>query len=75
MRDYVKQCQKLPPGGLEGMLPRTRRAIWMRNLSMRMMTRWPVRNLVAGLFQKADSILLEDYLTSAPPDLPMTVAI
>ena len=75
MRDYVRQCQELPPGGLEGMLPRTRRAIWMRNLSMRMMTRWPVRNLVAGLFQKADAIALEDYVTSAPAELAMTAEL
>jgi 2-polyprenyl-6-methoxyphenol hydroxylase-like FAD-dependent oxidoreductase len=75
MRPYVNQCQKLPPSGLEGMLPRTRRAIWMRNLSMRMMTRWPVRSLVAGLFQKADAIVLEDYVISAPADLTMAVAL
>jgi 2-polyprenyl-6-methoxyphenol hydroxylase-like FAD-dependent oxidoreductase len=75
MRPYMNQCQELPPGGLEGMLPRTRRAIWMRNLSMRMMTRWPVRNLVAGLFQKADAIVLEDYVISAPADLTMAVAL
>jgi 2-polyprenyl-6-methoxyphenol hydroxylase-like FAD-dependent oxidoreductase len=66
MRDYVKQCQELPPGGIQGMLPRTRPAIWMRNLSMRMMTHWPVRNLVAGMFNKADAIELEDYLAAAP---------
>ena len=29
------------------MLPRSRRAIWMRNVSMRVMTRWPIRNVVA----------------------------
>jgi 2-polyprenyl-6-methoxyphenol hydroxylase-like FAD-dependent oxidoreductase len=74
MRDYVTQCQKLPPGGLEGMLPRTRPAIWMRNLSMRLMTRWPVRSLVAGLFQKADAIVLEDYVTTARAELAMTAA-
>jgi 2-polyprenyl-6-methoxyphenol hydroxylase-like FAD-dependent oxidoreductase len=66
MRDYVKQCQALPPGGLEGMLPRSRRDIWLRNLSMRMMTRWPVRKLVAGVFHKADSIVLEDYFAARP---------
>jgi len=75
MRDYVKQCQELPPGGLEGMLPRTRRAIWMRNLSMRMMMRWPVRNLVARLFQKADAIALQDYATSSPADLAMAATL
>jgi 2-polyprenyl-6-methoxyphenol hydroxylase-like FAD-dependent oxidoreductase len=74
MRDYVKQCQELPPGGLEGMLPRTRRAIGMRNLSMRLMTRWPVRNLVARLFHKADAIVLEDYFYAAPADLAMAAA-
>jgi hypothetical protein len=57
------------------MLPRTRRAIWMRNLSMRMMTRWPMRNLVAGLFPKADAIALDDYITSAPADLAMAAAL
>jgi hypothetical protein len=74
MRDYVKQCQKLPPGGLEGMLPRTRPAIWMRNLSMRLMTRWPVRSLVAGLFQKADAIVLENYVTTARAEPAITAA-
>jgi 2-polyprenyl-6-methoxyphenol hydroxylase-like FAD-dependent oxidoreductase len=69
MRGYVKHCQELPPFGLEGMLPRTRQAIWMRNLSMQMMTRWPVRDWVAGLFHKADSIALEDYMSQTPPEL------
>lgn len=35
--------------------------MWLRNFSMRMMTRWPVRNLVARLFRKADAIVLQDY--------------
>lgn len=61
MREYVQQCQQLPPGGLEGMLPRNHRGIWIRNLSMRMMTRWPARTLVAGQFHRADAIALEDY--------------
>jgi 2-polyprenyl-6-methoxyphenol hydroxylase-like FAD-dependent oxidoreductase len=72
MRDYVHQCQQLPPGGIGGMLPRTREAIWMRNLSMRMMTRWPVRNLVAGMFRKADAIVLEDYIAFAPPEFALS---
>jgi 2-polyprenyl-6-methoxyphenol hydroxylase-like FAD-dependent oxidoreductase len=65
MRAYVKQCQELPPGGLEGMLPRTRAALWMRNMSMRMMTRWPVRALVSGLFHRAEAIVLDDQTLSA----------
>jgi len=72
MRDYVKQCQELPPLGLEGMLPRTRRAMWMRNASMRMMTRWPVRDLVAGIFHKADAIVLEDYSRMLPLRVPIS---
>jgi 2-polyprenyl-6-methoxyphenol hydroxylase-like FAD-dependent oxidoreductase len=68
MRDYVKQCQELPPGGIRGMLPPTNHAIWMRNMSMRMMTRWPLRNLVSRLFQKADAVELEDYFGSAMPE-------
>ena len=61
IRDYAELCQQLPPGGLEGMLPRTRRAMWIRNQSMRLMTRWPLRGLVAGMFRKADAITLKDY--------------
>src|SRR5258708_7295587 len=74
MRDYVKQCQELPPLGLEGMLPRTRLAIWIRNLSIRMMTRCPrgrVRNRVRGMFPKAGACVLEDYVASALPELPV----
>jgi hypothetical protein len=53
------------------MLPRTRRGIWLRNPSMRMMTRRPVRGLVAGLFHKADAIVLEDYLPEHPSSGPI----
>jgi hypothetical protein len=35
--------------------------IALRNLSMRMMTRWPMRQLVGKQFQKADAITLKDY--------------
>jgi 2-polyprenyl-6-methoxyphenol hydroxylase-like FAD-dependent oxidoreductase len=61
MRAYVKQCQTLPPGGVKGFAPGSAPMIWMRNLSMTMMTRWPVRALVAKQFQKADAITLKDY--------------
>lgn len=65
IRGYVEQCQELPPMGLEGMLPRTRRAIFMRNVFMRMMKHWPVRNLVASTFHKAEAIELQDYAFAA----------
>jgi len=72
LRDYVNQCQKLPPGGLEGMLPRTTTAIWMRNTSMRMMTHWPVRNLVSRMFHRADAIVLDNYFGPAVPELAVS---
>jgi 2-polyprenyl-6-methoxyphenol hydroxylase-like FAD-dependent oxidoreductase len=61
LRDYVKQCQKLPPGGVGGYLPHSRFAIWMRNQSMRMTTRWPMRALIAKKMSKPDAITLKDY--------------
>jgi 2-polyprenyl-6-methoxyphenol hydroxylase-like FAD-dependent oxidoreductase len=61
LRDYVAQGQKLPPGALRGFLPRTRRDIWLRDRSTRLMTTWPLRRLVAGIFARADAIELPDY--------------
>jgi 2-polyprenyl-6-methoxyphenol hydroxylase-like FAD-dependent oxidoreductase len=61
MKDYVAQCQELPPGGFNGMAPRTQFMIDLRNLSVRMMTRWPVRHFAAKVFAKADAITLKDY--------------
>ena len=61
MRDYVKQCQTLPPGGVKGFAPNSALMIRMRNISMTMMTRWPMRALIARQFQKADAITLKDY--------------
>lgn len=68
LRGYVTECQKLPPGGLSGMLPKGRVGIWMRDLSTRMMTKWPMRNLIARVFQKADGITLKDYAAVGRPD-------
>jgi 2-polyprenyl-6-methoxyphenol hydroxylase-like FAD-dependent oxidoreductase len=64
LRDYVTQCQQLPPGGVTGMLPRSRAALWLRNQSMRMMTARPWRNLVTSMFHKADAIVLTEYAAS-----------
>jgi 2-polyprenyl-6-methoxyphenol hydroxylase-like FAD-dependent oxidoreductase len=58
---YVKQCQQLPPGGVKGFAPANPVMISLRNLSMRMMTRWPMRQVFAKQFQKADAITLRDY--------------
>jgi 2-polyprenyl-6-methoxyphenol hydroxylase-like FAD-dependent oxidoreductase len=61
MSAYVKQCQTLPPGGVKGFAPANALMIGLRNLSMRMMTRWPMRPVFAKQFQKADAITLKDY--------------
>jgi 2-polyprenyl-6-methoxyphenol hydroxylase-like FAD-dependent oxidoreductase len=61
MAGYVKQCQQLPPGGVKGFAPGSALMIRLRNLSMGMMTRWPMRGLFAKQFQKADAITLKDY--------------
>ncbi|MGH7911303.1 MAG: FAD-dependent monooxygenase [Candidatus Dormibacteraceae bacterium] len=61
LRPYVKQAQELPPGGVGSFAPRSALMIRMRALSMRWMTRWPMRNLLAGQFTKADAIDLPDY--------------
>lgn len=64
MRAYVTEAQKLPPGGVNGYLPKSRAMIALRDLSMRMMTRWPMRGLLEKQFQKADAIELKDYETT-----------
>lgn len=61
MRTYVAACRKLPPGGVRGFAPRTQAMISLRSLSMKMMTAWPVRNVLAKQFQKADGITLKEY--------------
>ncbi|MFE2145861.1 FAD-dependent monooxygenase [Streptomyces sp. NPDC059456] len=61
MRPYVSQAQQLPPGGASGYAPSGRLGIRLRDLSMRQMTRWPMRNLLAAQFAKAGDIALPDY--------------
>jgi 2-polyprenyl-6-methoxyphenol hydroxylase-like FAD-dependent oxidoreductase len=61
MRPYVSTAQKFPPGGVSGYAPNSALMIRMRAASMRMMGRWPVRNLVAKQFTKAADIDLPDY--------------
>ena len=61
MRPYVTQAQDLPPGGVAGFAPRTAWTIRLHALSMRWLTRWPMRRLMAGVFEKADAIELPNY--------------
>jgi len=61
LRAYVAQAQQLPPGGVSGFAPTSAFMIRLRAASMRWMTRWPLRRLVAGQFTKADAIKLPSY--------------
>lgn len=61
MRPYVDQAQELPPGGAKGYAPSSALAIRLRAASMRSMTRWPMRTILAAQFAKAGNIALPDY--------------
>jgi 2-polyprenyl-6-methoxyphenol hydroxylase-like FAD-dependent oxidoreductase len=61
MRPYVTNGQQLPPGGVGGYAPNSALAIRMRAMSMRSMTRWPMRSFVAKQFAKAADVMLPDY--------------
>jgi hypothetical protein len=61
MRPYVTKSQELPPGGTSGFAPMSKLGIWFRTASMRSMTRWPMKPLIAGQFAKAGDISLPDY--------------
>jgi 2-polyprenyl-6-methoxyphenol hydroxylase-like FAD-dependent oxidoreductase len=61
LRSYVTSAQKLPPGGIGGFAPMRALDIRLRTVSMRMMTRWPLKQLVAAQFDKAGDIELPDY--------------
>lgn len=63
-RDYVRSYMRLPPGGVKGYAPQSRLMISLRAQSMRMMTRWPMRQLVAGQVGKSDGIVLKEYGTA-----------
>ncbi|GIJ45633.1 monooxygenase [Virgisporangium aliadipatigenens] len=58
---YVHRSIQLPPGGIGGYAPMGRAGIALRALSMRMMTRWPMRGVAARQFGKADAFVLPDY--------------
>jgi 2-polyprenyl-6-methoxyphenol hydroxylase-like FAD-dependent oxidoreductase len=60
-RPYVATAQKLPPGGVNGYAPNSALLIRLQALSMRAMTRWPMRPLLERQFAKAGDIALPDY--------------
>jgi hypothetical protein len=52
-----------------GFAPNRQAVIRMRMISMRWMTRWPMRALIAAQFAKAGDIALPDYVPLAPAPL------
>lgn len=60
-RSYVTAAQRLPPGGIGGFAPHSATAIRMRRVSMRTITRRPLRRLLERQFAKASAIRLPDY--------------
>ncbi|GAA0453312.1 monooxygenase [Paractinoplanes deccanensis] len=65
MSSYVADGMTLPPGGIHGFAPKSRLAIRARAASMRSMSRWPIRRILAKQFSKADAITLKDYAPTA----------
>ncbi|WP_066951415.1 FAD-dependent monooxygenase [Microtetraspora fusca] len=61
MRDFVRQNHQLPPGGVNGFVPKSRTAIRMRNLSIRLMPHLPWAGLIAKAMNRADAVTLKDY--------------
>lgn len=60
-RPYVTTAQELPPGGVSGYAPNSALTIRAQALSMRAMTRWPMRPILERQFAKAGGIVLPDY--------------
>jgi 2-polyprenyl-6-methoxyphenol hydroxylase-like FAD-dependent oxidoreductase len=60
-RPYVATAQELPPGGVSGYAPNSALLIRLQAVSMRAMTRWPMRPLLERQFAKAGDIALPDY--------------
>jgi 2-polyprenyl-6-methoxyphenol hydroxylase-like FAD-dependent oxidoreductase len=60
LRPYVTAAQQLPPGGVAAFAPDRALDIRVRAASMRWMTRWPVKQLLARQFAKSDGVDLLD---------------
>jgi 2-polyprenyl-6-methoxyphenol hydroxylase-like FAD-dependent oxidoreductase len=62
MLGYVRENLKPMPGGVNGFLPRTRRAVWLRNQMIRVLPHLPMKERMTGSMQRAASaITLKDY--------------
>ncbi|MBM2622914.1 FAD-dependent monooxygenase [Actinoplanes sp. LDG1-06] len=66
MAAYVADGTRLPPGGMAGFAPGSRLAIRLRAASMNSMGRWPMKQLLARQFGKAEAIDLKPYPALVP---------
>lgn len=67
MRPFIAKAQELPPGGVGGYAPSGRLMIAASRFSYAAMNWWPLKNLLAPQFAKADGIDLPDYETTRGP--------
>lgn len=62
MREYVEKCQKFALGGVDGLLPKSRMFIRMRDLTLRIVPHLPGGAKIFGDLQKiANTVTLPDY--------------
>lgn len=66
MRPFVAKTQSLPPAGISGFAPSGRLGIALGDLSFRTLNHWPMKQVFASQFAKADGIDLPDYARSVP---------
>jgi 2-polyprenyl-6-methoxyphenol hydroxylase-like FAD-dependent oxidoreductase len=64
MAAYVKAGLELPPGGIRGWAPDSGLMIRLRAKSMGMMSHWPMKQMLAKQFSKAEAITLKDYASA-----------
>jgi 2-polyprenyl-6-methoxyphenol hydroxylase-like FAD-dependent oxidoreductase len=61
MAAYAKSSRQLPPGGIHGFAPRSALRIRLSRLSFRMITRWPSKQIMQRMADRADAITLPGY--------------
>ncbi|GLZ76168.1 FAD-dependent oxidoreductase [Actinorhabdospora filicis] len=65
MGPYAAECRKLPPGGVNGFLPKGRAAMWMRDRVISMMTSRALKKPAEKTARKADRVELPEYRVPA----------
>ncbi|MGI5176736.1 FAD-dependent monooxygenase [Dactylosporangium sp. CA-152071] len=66
LQRYVDAGTELPPGGIRAYAPDSATMIRLRAVSMRMMTRWPMKQMLAAQFAKAGAFELPAFGSAVP---------